>query len=83
MRHQPSQDAFIRQIWKSYLKESRRYVPDSMPILETRSEVKVNATVTKEWYATLHHTKMHVHTKFGIATSNNIRDMLWTRILYN
>ena len=29
----PSQDAFIQQIWNSYLKEYRRYAPDSMPIL--------------------------------------------------
>ena len=46
-----------------------------MLILETRSEVKV--TMTQVWYATLRH---HAHTKFGIPTSNNIRDMLRTRI---
>ena len=38
---QPSQNVFIHQIWNSYLKKYRRYAPDSMPILETRSEVKV------------------------------------------
>ena len=59
-------------IWHSYLKEYRRYVPDSMLLLETRSEVKV--TVTQGWYATLPHPKMHAHTKFGISTSNNMRD---------
>ena len=72
----PSQDAFIHQIWNSYLKEYRRYAPDST--LETRSEVKV--TVTQGWYATLCHPKMHAHTKFGIPTSNNIRDMVRARI---
>ena len=33
----PSQDAFTHQIWNSYLIESRRYAPDSMQFLETRS----------------------------------------------
>ena len=33
----PSQDAFTHQIWKSYLKEYRRYAPDSMQFLESRS----------------------------------------------
>ena len=55
----PSQDAFIQQIWNSYLKEYRRYAPASMPILETRSEVKV--TETQGWYATLPHPKMYAH----------------------
>ena len=63
-----SQDAFTHQFWNSYLKDYRRYASDSMPILETRSEVKV--TVTQGWYAALRHPKMHTHTKFGILTSN-------------
>ena len=69
----PSQDAAIYQIWNSYLKEYSRYAPDSMPILDTRSEVKV--TVTKEGSITLRHPNMHAHTKFGIPTSKNIGDM--------
>ena len=73
-----SQDAFTHKIWNSYLKEYRRYAPDSMQFLETRSEVKFKVTVTKLWYATLRHPKMHPHTKFEIPTSNNIRDMLRT-----
>ena len=72
----PFQDAFAHKIWNSYHKEYRRYVPDSMQFLETRSEVKFKVTVTKLWYGTLHHPKMHPHTKFEIPTSNNIRDML-------
>ena len=48
----------------SYLKEYRRYAPDSMQFLETRSEVKFKVTVTQLWYATLCHPKMHPHTKF-------------------
>ena len=44
---QSSQDAFIHQIWNSYLKEYRRYTPDSKLILENMSEVKV--TVTQGW----------------------------------
>ena len=54
------------------------YAPESMPFLETRSEVKVKVTVTQLWYATLPYLKRHPHTKFEIPTSNNIRDMLQT-----
>ena len=75
-----SQDVFTHQSWTSYLKEYRRYAPDSMQFLETRSEVKFKVTVTQLWYATLCHPKMHPHTKFEIPTSNNIRDMLWTQL---
>ena len=74
----PSQDTFTHQIWNSYLIEYRRFAPDSMQFLETRSEVKV--TVTLLWYVTLRHPKTHPHTKFEIPTSNNIRDMLRTRL---
>ena len=42
-----SQDAFRHQIWNSYLKEYRRYAPDSMQFLETRSEVNFKVTVTQ------------------------------------
>ena len=75
-----SQDAFTNQIWNSHLKEYRRYAPDSMHVLETRSEVKFKfkVTVTQLWYVTLCHPKMHQHTEFEIPTSNNIRDMLRT-----
>ena len=75
-----SQDAFTHQIWNSYLIEYRRYAPDSMQFLETRSEVKFKVTVTKLWYVTLRYPKMRLHTKFKIPTSNNIRDMLRTRL---
>ena len=75
-----SQDAFTHQIWNSYLKEYRRYAPDSMQFLENRSEVKFRAIVTQLWYATLRHPKMHPHSEFEIPTSNNIRDMLQTQL---
>ena len=65
----PSKDVSTHQIWNSYLKEYRRYAPDSMQFLETRSEVKFNVTVTELWYLTLRHPKMHQHTKFEIPTS--------------
>ena len=42
-------------------------------VLKTRSEVKFKVIVTQLWYATLCHHKMHLHTKFEIPTSNNIR----------
>ena len=51
----PSQDAYTHQIWNSYLKEYRRYTPDSMQFLESRLVVKFKVTVTQLWYATLHH----------------------------
>ena len=51
-----------------------RYDPDTI-ILKTRSEVKVKVTVARKWYATLRHPRMYPHTKFGIPTSKNIRDM--------
>ena len=76
----PYHDAFTHQIWNSYLIEYRRYAPDSMQFLETRSEVKFKVTVTQLLYATLRHPKTHPHTKFEIPISNNIRDMLRTRL---
>ena len=45
-------------------------------ILLTRSEVNVKAT--QKWYVMLRHPKLHPHSKFGIPTFNNIRDMLRT-----
>ena len=85
----PSQDASTHVIWNSYLKEYRSFAPDLMPILETRSEVKV--TVTRKWNVTIRHfkmhshtelpSKMHLHTKFGIPILKNVRDVLQTRIL--
>ena len=62
------QDAFKHKI---YLKEYRRYAPDSMQFLETWSEVKFKVTVTQLWYRTLCHPKLHPHTKFEIPTSHN------------
>ena len=75
-----SKDAFAHQIWNSYLKEYRRYAPDSTQFLETRSEIKFKVTVTLLWYATLRHLKMHPHTKFEIPTLNYISDTLRTRL---
>ena len=74
----PFQDAFTHEISNSYLKENRRYAPDSLQFLETRSEVKFKVIVIQLWYATPCHPKMHPRTKFEIPTSNNIRDMLRT-----
>ena len=70
------QDASTHQIWNFYLKKYKRYALD-MIILKTRSEVKV--TVTRKWYSTLPHSKMHPHIKFGNPTSKNIGDMNGTR----
>ena len=70
----PSQDASTHQIWNSYLKNYKRYAPDTI-IIKTRSEVKVKFTVTRKWYVTLRHPKMQTHTQFGIPTSKNIKDL--------
>ena len=53
----PPQDGSTDQIWDSYLQEYRRYAPDSMPILETRSEITVSP---QGWNATHCHPKMHI-----------------------
>ena len=53
-----SQDASTHQIWNSLLKEYKRYARDTI-ILKTRSEVKV--TLTRKWYVTPCHPKMHLH----------------------
>ena len=52
---------------------------DIVITIKTKSEVKVKVTVTRKWYATLHHPKIHPHTKFEIPTSKNIGDMHRTR----
>ena len=39
--------------------------------------------MTRKWYATFRHPKMHSHTKFGIHISNNIGDMHLTQSLTN
>ena len=36
--------------------------------------------VTQGWYVTLCHSMMHAHAKFGITISNDMRDMLRTRL---
>ena len=74
-----SQYTSTNQICNSYLKEYRGYAPDSIPILETRLEVKV--TVTQKWNGTLFHPKMHSHAEFGIPASNYKRYALDTIIL--
>ena len=79
----PSQDAFTHQIWNSYLKEYRRYAPDMKRdgrgrtdiVITTKTKSEVKVTVTRKWYTTLRHPKMHPHTKFGIPASKNIGDM--------
>ena len=73
-----NRDAFTHQIWNFYLEECKRYAPDTI-ILKTRSEVKVKVTLTRKWYVTLRHLRMHLHTKFGILTSKNIGDMHQTQ----
>ena len=55
----PSKDVSTHLIWNSYLKEYRSFAPDLMPILETRSKVKV--TVTRKWKVTIRHFKIFTH----------------------
>ena len=40
---------------------------------------EVNVKVTQNGMHALRHPKMNHHPKFGIPTSNNIADMLWTQ----
>ena len=53
----PSQDASTHLIWNSYLIEYRSFAPDLMPILETKSKVKV--TVTGKWKVTIQDAFTH------------------------
>ena len=71
------QDVSINKIWDSYLKCYSRYASERV-FVELCPEVKV--TVTQKQYSVIQHCdpKMFPHTKFGIATSNNIGDMLQT-----
>ena len=39
-------------------------------------------TVTRKWYLTLGHPKIHLHTKFGIPFSENIGDIHQTQISF-
>ena len=70
-------DASTHQIWDSYLKLYKIYALDTI-VLKTKSEARV--TVTRNWYATLRHPKMHPHIKFENPTSWKIRDMFRTQI---
>ena len=73
-----TRDAFTHQTGNFYLKEYKRCATDTI-ILKTRSEVKVTVTISRKWYVTLCHHRMHLHTKFGIPTSKNIGDMHQTQ----
>ena len=73
-----TRDAFTHQIWNFYLKEYKRCASDTI-ILKTRLETKVKVTVTRKWYVTLRHPRMHLQTEFGIPTSKNIGDMHQTQ----
>ena len=57
---------------------NERYAPDTNT-LKTRSGFMVK--VTWKLYVTLHHPKLHSHTKFGIPTSKNKGYMHRTRSL--
>ena len=77
----PFEDAFTHQIWNSYLKEYRRYAPDSMPILESKSEVKIKVKETPRIVCDTASSKIYAHTRFWIPTSNNRKEMRQTQIL--
>ena len=66
--------AIPRGIYTPNLEFLPQKLIDVMPILETWSEV--NVTVTGKWNRTIRHSKMYLHSKFGISTSNHKRDML-------
>ena len=57
----------------------RRYAPDTKkPRNDARSQCQGKSD--PKWYAPLRHPKRNQHTKFEIPTSNNIGDMLQTRL---
>ena len=47
--------------------------------LDLSPDVRAKVTVIPKGYAAIRVPNMHQHTIFGIPTSNNIGDMLWTR----
>ena len=67
-----SKDASTHLIWNSFLKEYRSYALDVMPILETRSEVKV--TVTKMEWANPSFQDAFTHQ---IATRDAFTHQIW------
>ena len=73
----PTQDAPTHQIWKFYLKEYRRYAPDSMQIIKTRSEVKVTVTQNETGHSAI---PRRIHTPNLGFLPRNIRDILRTRL---
>ena len=60
----PPQDASTHLIWDSFLNLYKRCAPDSMQILETRSEVKVKVIVTQEWYTPSQGASTHQNLEF-------------------
>ena len=60
----------LAEIKTLHPRENKRYAPDII-ILKMRSNVKFKVTVTRKWYTTLHHPKMH-----GIPISKNMRYVL-------
>ena len=71
-----TRDALTQQIWNFYLKEYKRCAPDTS-ILKTRSKVKV--TVTRKWYVTLRHPRMHLHLKEYRRYAPDSKQFLETR----
>ena len=58
-----------------------RYDPDTKkPRNEARSQCQGQSQSDPKWYAAFRHPKRNQHTKFGIPTSNDIGEMLDTRL---
>ena len=45
----------------------------------SKNKVRGQSHSDPKWFVTLHHSKMHLHTKFGIHTSKNIGDVHQTQ----
>ena len=58
----------------------KKFILVSLNDLSANAISEVKVTVTQGWYVSLPHPKMHVHTKFGILTSNDRRYMLWKQL---
>ena len=74
-----SQDASTYLIWNSFLKEYRSF---ALLDANSRNYVRGSGHSDQKWNGTIRHSKMHLHTKLppeihlhtkcGISTSNNI-----------
>ena len=62
------------------INESEIFLTLKAPRTRNEARSQCQGQSDPKWYAPLRHPKRNQHTKFGIPTSNNIGDMLQTRL---